>query len=228
MKVLALETATRQATVAIVHDQQVLVEQPLDARADTAAMITVVIRDQLNHLGWQPNQIDLVAVSRGPGSFTGLRVGITAAKTWAYSTGCDLIAVETLHALAAQAAADLSQTDVPIAAIIDAQRRQLYSALFRHQPTRGWAADGPAAIHDVSDWLSALPSPVVVNGPVLRRIRDQLPAHVRVANESRWNPNAATVARLAIEQWQQGKRDDPFALTPFYLRPSAAEEKSGL
>jgi tRNA threonylcarbamoyladenosine biosynthesis protein TsaB len=161
-------------------------------------------------------------VTTGPGSFTGLRVGIVTAKTFAYAAGCDVIGVETLQVIAAQC-----PHEGDLAAVIDAQRNQVYSAWFRVGHDGRTHPIRPARIVDREDWLASLRPGSIVAGPGLRRGRllDRLPKDVRVAEESVWPPLAATVGRLAWRDYREGRRDDLWKLAPQYYRKSAAEEK---
>jgi tRNA threonylcarbamoyladenosine biosynthesis protein TsaB len=164
-----------------------------------------------------------VAVTIGPGSFTGLRVGVTAAKTFAYATGCQCLGVDTLEVLAEQALA-LRQVNCEVHAVLDAQRKELFLARFR--PAEG----GPMRLDDnrivsIDGWLAALAPGTLVTGGGVERLLDWLPAGVIVAPPHVRQPQAVAVGRLAWRQYLAGRRDDLWKLAPKYLRLSAAEEK---
>lgn len=129
--ILLIETATSVCSVAVARDGRVL-HQVETAEADRhAALITVFIRQCLNHLGMEPRQLHAVAVSAGPGSYTGLRVGVSAAKGLCYALGIPLIAVDTLQALAwaCREQSGASGHDL-IAPMIDARRQEVWTAVF--------------------------------------------------------------------------------------------------
>jgi tRNA threonylcarbamoyladenosine biosynthesis protein TsaB len=220
MRILALETSTREGSVAVLDDQRVLGEAPLEPSQRTAQAFAPAIARQLAAVGWTPTDVQLVAVTVGPGSFTGLRIGVTAAKTFAYAVGAEIVGVNTLEVIARQVPHDPPL----VCSVLDAQRQQLFSATYRRE-NGDLRSVGQAAIVDQPHWLASLPADVVVTGPGLTRVLQQLPAGVVVADQRFWNPQAATVGRLAGLDSRAGKRDDLWKLNPLYFRPSAAEEK---
>src|SRR5687768_12135976 len=103
MRILALETSGLSGEVALLEGERVIAEQWLDPGQRTARSLAPGMKQILQTAGWQPRDVQLVAVTIGPGSFTGLRVGVTAAKTLAYAVGCEVMGVDTLEVIAAQA-----------------------------------------------------------------------------------------------------------------------------
>ena len=100
MRVLAIETVGMTGSVAVLSGDEVLVERRLDTERRSAQTLAPAIQDLLAEVGWRPADLELVAVAQGPGSFTGLRIGITTAKGLAYVLGCRLLGVNTLRAIA--------------------------------------------------------------------------------------------------------------------------------
>jgi tRNA threonylcarbamoyladenosine biosynthesis protein TsaB len=201
----------------------VVLEQPLAKDQRSARSLVPTVRACLGEAGWEPGQVDLVAVTTGPGSFTGLRLGVVTAKSFAYAAGCEVLGVETLRVIAAQA----PHHTADLAAVIDAQRNQLYSGWFRTDPDGSVRTVRPTSIMDRDKWLTELRPGDVVTGPGLRHgdLLAGLPEGVRAADESVWMPRAATVGLIAWRDYQAGRRDDLWKLAPKYYRPSAAEEK---
>ena len=144
------------------------------------------IAEQLAEVGWQPHEIRLIAVTRGPGSFTGLRVGVTAAKVLAYAAGADVIGVNTLEAIAWQSLGELSDVCV----VMDAQRKQVFTAGFRRQPNGepSWQPIQPTTIVDNQQWLQSLDGKRAVTGPGLVRLAQQVPDGVPIVDEACWAP----------------------------------------
>ncbi len=101
MRILALETTDKIGSVAAIHDDNMLVELNLEPARRSAQSLLPAMHDLLQRVGWRPEDVQLVAVSIGPGSFTGLRVGVTAAKVFAYCVRAEVMAVSTLEAIAA-------------------------------------------------------------------------------------------------------------------------------
>jgi tRNA threonylcarbamoyladenosine biosynthesis protein TsaB len=167
-----------------------------------------------------------VAVTAGPGSFTGLRVGITTAKAFAYATGAEVLGIDTLEVLARQAPAHARV----VQAVIDAQRQELFAATFERPDIATALNRRPQAaspqIMPIDAWLASLKPGDVVIGPVLSKLREHLPPEVQIAPESCWTPMAGSVGRIAARLYAAGERGDLWRLAPTYLRRSAAEEKA--
>ena len=220
LRILALETSTLDASVAALEGERLLGQTPLDRARRTAQSFAPAIEHQLHSVGWRPQDVQLVAVTQGPGSFTGLRVGVTAAKTLAYAIGAEVFAVNTLTVIARQAPAGAQY----VSAVLDAQRQQLFAADFQRAEDRLVEAS-ETRIVDVGQWLAGLSAGTTVTGPGLARLCDRLPAEVALADASCWTPQAATVGQLAHLDYQSGKRHDLWTLNPLYYRSSAAEER---
>src|SRR5258705_7888960 len=109
---LILETSGRVGHVALAHGEHVRGVRRLEEARRHARDLAPAVRDLFAEAGWNARQLAAVIVSRGPGSYTGLRVGIMSAKTVAYATGCRLLAIDTFAAIAQQAPAEAGQIDV--------------------------------------------------------------------------------------------------------------------
>jgi tRNA threonylcarbamoyladenosine biosynthesis protein TsaB len=175
----------------------------------------------LRQVGWRPDEVDLVAVTSGPGSFTGLRVGVTTAKVFAYAVGAAILGVDTLETIAARAPGEVQI----LSAAVDAHRGEVVAQAFQRDPD-GWPQPaGAAELLKVDAWLGALAAGTVVTGPVLRKLAGRVPGHLVVLDPQYWPPKAAAAARLAARLHAAGRRDDLWSLVPRYFRRSAAEEK---
>jgi tRNA threonylcarbamoyladenosine biosynthesis protein TsaB len=221
MRILAIESALLGGSVALLHGDRLLAESQLESQRRTAQTLAPAIHGLLEQARWQPNEVQLVAVTQGPGSFTGLRIGVTTAKAFAYATGAEILGVDTLRVLAHQ----IDPARRPLWAILDAERGQLFAARFRAGP-HGWLEDAPADLFLADTWLSQLSSDAIVTGPPLTALRPRLPPSVHLAPEFEWVPRASTVGQLAWRLYAGGERADMWSLLPTYFRPSAAEEKS--
>ena len=220
MRILALETSGLYGSVAVLDDDRVIGETELPRDRRSAQMLAPAIQQQLAAVQWRPAEIELIAVTQGPGSFTGLRVGITTAKTLAYATGAAVLGVNTLAVIAAQVAGESRD----VCAVLDAQRQQLYAATFRRTPAGRLETIAEATIVDRTAWLANCGG-LAVTGSGLKGLVDLLPQSAVMVNEEFWAPRAATVGQLAFCDYQTGRRDDVWQLLPLYIRRSAAEEK---
>lgn len=222
MRVLGLETSTLSGSVAVYDpNADVALARSLTPEQRTAQSLAPTVRDLLADIGWQPGDIELIAVTVGPGSFTGLRAGVTMAKTLGYATSSSVIGVNTLAVMADQA----TPRSTRIWAVLDAQRQQLFAALFDNStPTRPYESDA-TSICDRDTWLGQLQNGDVASGAGLTPLLSELPTNTVVSPEEVWHPTALTVARLGLEQYQAEGPADLWKLVPNYYRKSAAEEK---
>lgn len=221
VQILALETTARPGSVAAAEDCKLLCHLELSRQQRTAQSLLPALKRLLVQVGWRPQDVELVAVSIGPGSFTGLRLGVTAAKLFAYATGADVLGIDTLETIAAGVPERVDR----LAVAVDAQRGELIAAQMRRQADGYLRPEAPPQLIPASAWLGSLSPGIWVAGPVLDRLAVRLPEHVRVVDAQYWHPSAAAVARLAARDYQAGRRDDLWRLAPRYGRPSAAEEK---
>ncbi len=227
VRVVALETSGRLGSLAAVSIEGSHVEVvgrlslPDDTR--TAQSLLPALTALLEASRWRVGELDLVCTTTGPGSFTGLRVGVTTAKTLAYSTGAKLVGVHTLAAIAAAVGGAAER----VWAILDAQRQELFAVCF--QPGQQNENDRlpETLVIGIDDWLDQLRAGDVVSGPPLKKLSDRLPPHVSATDALLWSPTAEVVARLGIVALKRGEAFEPMQLVPHYYRKSAAEEKAG-
>lgn len=226
MRIVAIETSGRDASLAALEGVRdgdktaacLVREVTVTGPERTAQFLAPRLNDLLQATDWPAKSIQLVAVAVGPGSFTGLRIGVTTAKTLAYAVGAELIGVNTLSVIASQAPPAVG----PVWVVMDAQRQELFAAKFdgERKPI------GETRIFSQSQWLSALTPGDRVTGPGLQRMRSVLPTGIDVVDESKWQPMAAAVGQLGWRDYCAGRHDDLWKLLPQYYRASAAEEKT--
>jgi len=221
--ILALETSGLTGSVAAAADGKILAELHLNPQQRSAQSLAPAIKTLLEQVGWQPGEIQLIAVTIGPGSFTGLRVGVATAKVLAYAAGAEVLGIGALEAIAAAAPTEVEAISVAV----DAQRGDVVAQSFRRETTGRLKAVGDRSIIPLELWLAQLPPGFAVSGPVLKKWTDPLPPGVTILDRALWQPTAANVARLAYQDYAAGRRDDLWMLLPVYSRPSAAEEKWG-
>jgi len=232
--ILAFDTSGFAGSVALLDGPALIREMALAAERRSAQTLSPAIASLLQESGVEPAQIKLVATTIGPGSFTGLRVGVTTAKTFAYAVGAQVLGISTLEAIAHDVSPEMLNTAPPgIHAVLDAQRRELFVGGFRVSDAAIPAADLPSLIRtqpdkiiSADDWLANLPPRTVVTGTGLAKLEARLPPDVVAAPYQSREPRAAVIGRLAWRDYQSGRRDDLWKLTPVYLRPSYAEEKA--
>jgi tRNA threonylcarbamoyladenosine biosynthesis protein TsaB len=222
MKILALDTSTPSCSVAVVDDDDVLVEIVVNNGETHTRHLMPIIDRIFTIAGTSLSEMDGFAVSTGPGSFTGLRIGISTIKGLALATDLPVAGISSLDALAWQSAF----SPLLICALIDARRGELYSATYRIQNSRLTVRNEAQALppERVADMIdeSCL---MIGNGADLYRDRfaEMLGDSVRFARPSQNIIRASSVAQLGLIRLREHGGDDPGILVPYYIRPSDAE-----
>jgi tRNA threonylcarbamoyladenosine biosynthesis protein TsaB len=222
---LAIETSTLTSSAALLEGERVVVEKSA-AASQTSEALLPLIDEVLRAGGKQPAELDLVACGAGPGSFTGLRIGLATAKGLCFALGKPMLAVSSLAALALEAGAP----GALVLAVVDARRGEVYAGLFRGR------ADGTpeslleeavftpdAIVARVRELAAGAPVAVVGDGvPVAPEIFAALgatPADASIV------PRAQAVGRIASARWRAGAVDELGTATPAYIRLAEAEAK---
>lgn len=222
-RILALETSGFSGSIALAMGDTLVTQAALPPRQRTAQGLAPLIEQQLQAAGWRPADLQLIAVTQGPGSFTGLRVGIVTAKTLAYATGAAVLGVDTMKVLAHSVEAPNKTPRLSV--VLDAQRNQLFVEDFVPDENGHWRVDQATRIVDNDVWLASLTAETKVTGTGLTKLKARIPATTTVVSETLWEPTATAVAALAWREFLGGRRDDLWTIAPNYFRPSAAEEK---
>ena len=225
MLILGIETSGLAGSIALVRDGHALECLPLEqAGRRHAQSLVLEIRNMLSRHQFVPRQIEAIAVSRGPGSFTGLRVGLVCAKTLAYAVGCRFVAVDTFAAIARNCPHPIRETWI----VEDAQRGDLFAGRYLRLDSGEWRQTNPIEIVNADQWLPLRGAGEFVVGRGLVRCDISRTAATCLIHEPFAQPSALAVALLG-EQLLTGPCTgldfDFWKAVPFYLRPSAAEEK---
>jgi tRNA threonylcarbamoyladenosine biosynthesis protein TsaB len=219
-RLLILETSGKAGAVALASGPEILAVQHLDEARRHARDVAPVTAGLLAERGWSPRDLAGVVVGLGPGSYTGLRVGIMSARTLAYATGCALIGIGTFAAVASQAPERVDHLDV----IADAQQDKVYAQPFARS-AGVWQPTALLAVKPFAAWLAGREAGARVAGPGLRRWAPHLTDCQCLTPEDCWDPRPESLLRLGLTRYLAGERDDVYALEPLYLRPSSAEEQ---
>lgn len=226
MKILAIDTTTLLGSIALVDDKLLVGSMQLGTSVTYAERLIVGIDHLLQGARWSRNDIDLIAVARGPGSFTGLRIGIATAKGFAAVLGRPLAGASSLEILAR----GVGPCTATVVAVIDARRGEVYAAAYGYE--RGTASRiimdecvlSPAAL---CEKLDSMPGDLVMVGDGARRYGELFVAAVGsrlVPVDDALNfPHAVHCARLGYEGFMRGDAGDAVSLVPNYVRVSDAE-----
>lgn len=224
MLVMGIDTSTMQGGVALLSGQGVICEYTLNVKATYSERLLPLIDRALQNAGITLGQVEGVAVAVGPGSFTGLRIGLSTAKGLVVTGGQPLVGISTLEAMAWT----LPFCAHPICPILDARKGEIYCALFRHEGDRLIRLMDDAAV--ASDrLLSYIQQPTVFLGDGLAvyegLLRSELKELALFPPLAGRGGRAAAVAELGRRLLLGGYRDDLAQLAPHYLRLSEAELK---
>ena len=218
MVVLAIETSSRAGSVALWRDGQLLGERLLAQSFNHGSLLHEELRRLTSEAGVAPAAIGLIAVSQGPGSYTGLRIGLATARTAAYVLGKPLLGVPSLDVLAENASVDAPH----VATLLDAKRGEVYACLYWR---RGGRLDRQTPYHLARPEALELPVPCVVLGDAIERYGPVLDrGGVTLAPREAWRPQAGVLARLAAERYNAGERQELHSVGLIYLRRPEAED----
>ena len=226
MLILAFETSAKAGSVALLQDGKLLGESYQNTGLTHSQTLLAMAEDMLGSCGLTPQQVQAVAVAAGPGSFTGVRIGVAAAKGFAWGLEIPCCGVSTLEAMAE----NLGIYDGFVLPVMDARRNQVYNALFSAEAgtlTR-IREDRAISLEELAEDLRQLDQPIflVGDGSVLtyQTLKDRIPNLV-LPPEHRMHQRAAGVAVVAQKMLAQGESCDAAALQPNYLRLSQAERE---
>ncbi len=221
--ILAIETATGCGSVALtrggVEQGRLLGECTLQPEAVRSRRLLGSVAWLLDAAGVGWPELDGIGISLGPGSFTGLRIGMAAAKGLAMATGLPLIGVETLDGIALSCAA----AERRICCLLDARKQEVYAAFY--EPADVPVAAGPAMAIRPGELLARFHEPVLVAGPGVAVHGGLLRSHplVRLLPPALAQPRAARIGLLAADRLERGRTMDPVTAAPLYVRASEAE-----
>jgi len=219
---LALETATSTCGVALLRDDAIVAEAHLYRPRVHSERLTPLIEDVLRHADVAGEALDAIAISVGPGSYTGLRIGVSTAKGWALATGAALVGVPTLGAYAARLASMAAPGDV-VAALLDARRDEVYAGAFRQTPD-GLVDHAPTTalpVSELSDWVGTVDGRLWLVGDGADKSREALAAVGTgrvVLPPDEVPPSAVRVARCGQARLAAEGPDDVSSLEPLYVK----------
>ncbi len=227
MKILAIETSTMLGGVAITGESEgLIVEVRLNVRTAHSERLMTAIDNALKQAGMDVSDIDVFGVAIGPGSFTGLRIGLSTVKGFSYATGKPIVSVPTLEAFAW----NFPYSVYPVCAMLDARKKEVYAAVFRWRNGAFERVMNETSIKP-ADLVNALKGPVIFAGEgalLYREVIEEIagenavfaPPHCMV-------PSPSNVAYLGLKKAVNGDFSEPVSLVPFYIRKSEAELKIG-
>lgn len=226
MRTLAIDSSLATGSVAAAEARH-RVEIVLPVANEHARRIAGALDEAARSLGWTVGDVELVGVVRGPGSFTGLRVGLATAKAVAWAAEAALVGVSGFEVIALRTARLAANTDSALHIAYDAGRGELFvaEAVPAADAPSGYRLSEPRLV-TAAEWIGRLPRGARVSGPGLALVQDDLACRgdLAIAPQGAWHTTAADVADLALRLHDAGVRDTAAGLIPDYLRPTYADE----
>ncbi len=224
MNLLAIDTATESCSAALLCGESLLERSELAPRRH-AELILPMIDSLLNEAGLSRRQLDGIAVGRGPGAFTGVRLAISVAQGLALGLDIPVVPVSSLAALAQDVPVDAAALAESILAVIDARMGEIYAGVFRRGADGLVVSIGEESVTRASELILLQSSQWCIVGSGWDAYRDALSAHL--AGPPRWAdgaryPQAHAIARLAQPQFAAGRGVSPEYALPVYLRDKVA------
>jgi len=225
LKILGIDTSTKFCNLGLIEDKDVLIEYTINGlKKKHSSILVPAIKDLLKTMDLKTEEINGIAISIGPGSFTGLRIGLCVAKGLCYARSLPLLGITTLDAMAFP----LKEIPYLICPVLESKKDEIYDVVFR----------GGDSLHRVMDYkcediqsllvrLSPLKEKIIFLGDGIKKYRDIIKEKIgkdALFIDSQLNlPVATSIAFLGLNKLKKGEKDDISTITPFYLRKSQAE-----
>lgn len=225
MNILGLDTSTMMSTCAVINEDKLLGEYSLNQDMTHSERLVPMIKEVLNNLNMKVKDIDLYGVAIGPGSFTGLRIGIATMKSFAHIFDKPIIGISTLEGLAY----NLPYNEI-VVPMIDARRERVYTAIYTWEDgiLKELIAPDVIPVDELIMKLRDFDS-IVVNGNSTLLYRDRLEESLgnklRIATSGQNVCRAVSICELAKIKYEKGEVDNYFTLAPEYLRESQAQRE---
>lgn len=215
-RILLIDTATARLSIGLAHNGTVVASRTCDEPRRQASLTAPLVQEVLHSQGLGVADCDAVCVSSGPGSYTGLRVGVSTAKGLSFGAGIPLIAVGTLDILASNHNPEAFRYIVPM---IDARRMEVYTAVYSADGRRLTPVEAKVIGPDsFADELAQ--GPVLFTGDGALKCREVI-THPHAQFQESW-PDVAAMAILAQKAWEEKRFEDIAYFEPFYLKDFVA------
>lgn len=222
--ILCLETATQVCSVALAKNNKIVAIRESKEHNSHSSLITIFIKEVMKESGYQLNELDAIAVSKGPGSYTGLRIGVSTAKGLCFSLDKPLIAIETLEGMASYQSTQLAQTKgneksllVPM---IDARRMEVYMAIFDAKGQRQTITSAEIITTTFFDDKSS--NSILLFGDGAPKFKELLQENKNISILENFDTSAAHLILPALERLKNEEFEDLAYFEPYYLKTFVA------
>lgn len=222
-KILTVDTSSLAGSVSLCQDESLVADSHLNVRSTHSEKLLQQIDLLLGEADWRLQDLDFLAVVTGPGSFTGLRIGIATIKGLAQVLNKPVVPISSLQTVAM----NLPLSPVPICAFLDARKKEVYSQMFEWHPANGPVALGEPAVLSPEQLLMEILGTVALvgDGVALYRhlIEDILAERALIPIATCHQLRAVNASWLALQVWRKNLAQDAAEILPTYIRPSDAE-----
>jgi len=222
VKILGIDTTTKFLCLGL-YDKGKIYEYNLELGKKLSSLISVHIKRILDRLGWHPEDIDYLACGQGPGSFTGMRVGIATIKGLSWAANKPIIGIPSLDLLAM----NIKINDKPIMPIVDARRNLVYCSVFKRKDGR-LNRIRPYMLLGEKELLKNIKTNAIIFGDALALHKEKIQANIKgvsFLDKDYWQPRAHNIIALAQEKIRNKKFSSAFDIKPIYLYPKECQIK---
>lgn len=226
MKILGIDTSSMAASVAVIEDNKLICEYTINTKKTHSQKLMPMIENMLGLSDLNVREIDAIAVCEGPGSFTGLRIGMATAKAIAHVNDIPVIGVNSLEALAA----NMNLCDKKICSILDAQRNQVYTGRYQYEGTKLVEIKeiGIQQIDELLEELAQSGEQWILVGEAVYKYEDKIReiSNIEIPAASNNVTKAGSLCSVAKVKFDEGKDIfNCYTVNPLYIRKSQAEEQ---
>ncbi|MBL4655502.1 MAG: tRNA (adenosine(37)-N6)-threonylcarbamoyltransferase complex dimerization subunit type 1 TsaB [Bacteroidia bacterium] len=214
---LHIETATKVCSIALSNENEIIGIKETNEQKSCSNVITVFINDLLIENEINPKELDAIVVSQGPGSYTGLRIGVSTAKGLCYSLDKPLIAINTLESMANGIIKETEITKFLLCPMIDARRMEVFTALFDNQLKQ--IESTSAKVLDKCSYLDQLKNnSIIFFGDGCAKFQNLISDNNNAKFIEGYELSASSMVELALEKFKKSKFEDVAYFEPFYLK----------
>ena len=226
MKILGIDTSTMAANVAVLEDDKLICEYTINTKKTHSQKLMPMIENMLNISDIEIRDINAIGICVGPGSFTGLRIGMATAKAMAHVHNIPLVGINSLEILGS----NIELSNKKICAILDAQRNQVYTCRYIFEGNKSKALEEISIkpIDDLLEELQATNEEWVIVGEAVYKYKEKIEAisNITIASPSNHITKASSLCDLAKDKLEQNiDIHNCYDINPMYIRKSQAEEQ---
>jgi tRNA threonylcarbamoyl adenosine modification protein YeaZ len=225
MKILGIDTTTKFLCLGI-YDNYKIYEYNLEVGTRLSSLLSITIKRAEDALGWKANDVDYLACGLGPGSFTGVRVGLATIKGMSWALNKPIIGISTLDILAK----NVQNSDAQIVPIVDAKRNLIYSSVYRNKGGR-LIRTQPYMLLTIDEFFQKVKSNAIILGDAAGLYKDAILTNIKgasILDKDAWYPKAHNIIELALEKIKKKKFNSPFEVKPIYLYPKECQIAYGI